>query len=147
MSRLKEVDTAQQFDAVICQLSTNDATQKKPLGAVCTGKERSCFDTGTIAGAIEFIISYARENWNCPVIFYTGTRYSSAEYQKMVDLLFDIQQKWEIGIIDLWNDAEMNKVSDQERALYMHDDIHPTQAGYLNWWVPKFERELYRLFS
>jgi hypothetical protein len=32
VSRLKAIDTAQTFDAVIVQLSTNDATKKKPPG-------------------------------------------------------------------------------------------------------------------
>ena len=27
--------------------------------------------------------------------------------------------------------------------LYMFDGIHPTQAGYLNWWTPKMEAYLY----
>ena len=36
----------------------------------------------TVAGSIEFIIAYAKEKWNCPVAFYTGTRYDSEAYAK-----------------------------------------------------------------
>lgn len=67
--------------------------------------------TKTIAGAIEFIIAYAKQTWHCPVIFYTGTKYDSDLYKKMVELLLSIQKKWQIDVIDLWNDIEMNQVS------------------------------------
>ena len=33
----------------------------------------------------------------------------------------------------------MNAVGAEDYALYMADGIHPTQAGYLLWWTPKFE--------
>ena len=143
VSRLKKVDTAQSFDAVIVQLSTNDASKKKPLGEIIESKTITDFDTSTVFGAMEYIIAYARETWNCPVVFYTGTKYDSETYQAMVDGLLKIQEKWGIGVIDLWNDPEMNAVSAEDYALYMSDPIHPTQAGYLKWWTPKFESYLY----
>lgn len=143
VARLKSVDTAQQFDAVICQLSTNDASKKLPLGAVSLSNEQDAFDTQTVAGALEYIISYVQEQWNCPVVVYTGTKYDSAEYQAMVELLPALQEKWGIGVIDLWNDNEMNAVSDEDYQFYMFDKIHPTQAGYLEWWTPKFQHYLY----
>ena len=55
------------------QLSTNDATTKKELGQISKGFDQPDFDTKTITGAEEFIIWYAQETWNCPVIFYTGS--------------------------------------------------------------------------
>ena len=33
---------------------------------------------------------------------------------EMVDVLFELQDKFGIGVIDLWNDEEMNDVSDKE---------------------------------
>lgn len=36
----------------------------------------------------------------------------------------------------------MSAVSGEERELYMADRIHPTQAGYPEWWTPKFESYL-----
>ena len=101
------------------------------------------FDRGTVIGALETIIAYAKESWNCPVIIYTGTRFDSEPYEAMVDALPALQEKWGVGVLDLWNDEEMNAVSDEDYHLYMHDDVHPTRAGYLRWWVPKFESYLY----
>ena len=147
LSRLMTVDTAQHFDAVIVQLSTNDATKKLPLGVIIESTDPIDFDTKTVVGSMEAIIARCKEKWNCPVIFYTGTRYSSKEYQAMVDALYRLQPKWGLGIIDLWNDAEMNAVEKEDYELYMHDKIHPTKAGYLVWWVPKFRAYLHKIFG
>ncbi len=145
VSRLKKIDKNIKPDAFICQLSTNDATKKKPLGKVDSGFSEEDFDTKTVAGAIEYIISYVNDTWGCPVIFYTGTKYDSEQYEKMVKLLYEIQDKWGIIILDLWNDEDMNAVSKENYKLYMANGIHPTRAGYREWWLPKFEEILYTI--
>ena len=140
--RMLALDRDIQADCFVCQLSTNDATQRKVLGSVSDSFHREDFDTETVAGAIEYIIAYAKDTWNCPVVFYTNVRYDSEVYGKMVELLLKIQSKWGIGVIDLWNDEGLNNISEENRSLYMSDAIHPTQAGYLCWWTPKFESYL-----
>lgn len=142
IERLKNIDKNIKVDCFICQLSTNDATMNKPLGVVSDNLESDTFDTKTIAGAIEYIVAYARNTFKCPVVFYTNTRYNSDNYQKMVDLLYQIKDKWNIEIIDLWNDESMNNISRQDYNLYMVDKIHPSKAGYLLWWTPVFEDRL-----
>jgi len=142
VERLRFIDKNFPADAFICQLSTNDASLKKPLGRVNESFAKESFDTKTVAGAIEYIIAYVKETWNCPVLFYTGTKYPSAEYEAMIDLLYQVQKKWGIGIIDLWNDEEMNAVSEKDYARYMVNGIHPSKAGYLLWWTPKMEEKL-----
>ena len=118
-----------------------------PLGEVSESFDRNDFDTQTVAGAIEYVVAYAQETWNCPVIFYTGTQYNNAHYAQMVELLLKIQEKWGIGVIDLWNDAEMNAVSAEDYKLYMVNGIHPSRAGYRDWWTPKFEAYLSELLG
>lgn len=147
LSRLRRIETNQSFDAVICQLSTNDASRKICLGAVSASREPDAFDTSTVAGSMEAIIAYVQNTWNCLLVFYTGTRYESREYQAMVDLLPRLRDKWGIHVLDLWNDDGMNAVSREDYALYMHDAVHPSRAGYLLWWTPKFRNFLYGLFS
>ncbi len=142
IARLKTIDPNQQIDAFVCQLSTNDATHHKPLGTIAESYDQELFDTKTVAGAIEFIIAYAKQTWHCPVVFYTGTRYDSKQYQKMVALLWAIQEKWQIDVIDLWNDPDMNQVTADDYKRYMADPIHPTRDGYREWWSPKFEEGL-----
>lgn len=145
VERLNNVDTGQKFDMVVCQLSTNDASAKRAvtLGEISESQALEDFSTKTVAGALEYIIAYCRETWDCPVVIYTGTKYNSKKYEKMVELLPNLQEKWGIGIVDLWNNEEMNRVSKEDYELYMYDAVHPTQAGYL-WWTPVIEEELYR---
>lgn len=143
VSRLKTIDTNYDADMVVVQLSTNDATQGMPVGEIAEGKDIDSFDTQTITGAIEYIIAYSEQTWDVPVVFYTGTYFDSPEYSAMVDQLHKIADKWNIGVIDMYNDTEMNDITDEERDLYMNDGIiHPTKAGYLEWWTPVIEQGL-----
>ena len=136
VSRMKTMDKALKADLFVCQLSTNDASQGKPLG-----KPDGSMDTSTIAGAIEYIIDYAKKTWDCPVAFYTNPRYDSEPYAKMVELL----KQCDVEIIDLWSDDEFNNITDAQRARYMADPIHPTLKGYREWWLPVFAQAVQRM--
>lgn len=142
VSRLKTIPAEEKFDLFLCQLSTNDATLAFPLGEVSEETDLDRFDTSTVIGAMEYIIAYAKAAWGCPVVFFTGSYYNSAAYGKMVDALKELQVKWGIGVLDLWSDKEFNTLSQEQRILYMWDDIHPTKAGYSRWWGPELERQL-----
>lgn len=147
VSRMKNIDKNIKADAFVCQLSTNDATKEMPLGEISDSFSMNDFDTQTVAGAIEYIIAYAKETWNCPVVFYTQAKYDSDHYAKMVDLLLKIQNKWNITVIDLWNNGEINSITDEERKIYLVDNIHPTKAGYKVWWLPEFQKCLYKILK
>ena len=138
MDKLKVEDV----DMFVCQLSTNDATQKKSLGEISATYELTSFDTSTVAGAIEYIIGSAKQRWDCPVVFYTNSKYDSEAYSDMVELLIEIKDKWNISVIDLWNNDSFNQLSDEQRKLYMADAIHPTKAGYSLWWMPEMEKAM-----
>lgn len=147
VSRMKTIDKNIKADAFVCQLSTNDATKEMPLGKISESYDINDFDAQTVAGAIEYIIAYAKDTWNCPVVFYTQAKYDSDHYAKMVDLLLEIQKKWDITVIDLWNDTEFNIITEDQRKLYLIDHIHPTKAGYKEWWLPKFQETLYEVIK
>lgn len=147
VSRMKTIDKTVKADAFVCQLSTNDATKEMSLGKISESYDINNFDTQTIAGAIEYIIAYAKTTWDCPVIFYTQAKYDSEHYAKMVDLLLEIQDKWDITVIDFWNDAEINNIIEDQRKIYLIDHIHPTKAGYKEWWLPKFQETLYEVID
>lgn len=147
VSRMKTIDKNINADAFVCQLSTNDATKELPLGEISDGLNKNDFDTQTVAGAIEYIIAYAKETWNCPVVFYTQAKYDSEHYAKMVELLLEIQKKWNISVIDLWNSEEINSITDEQRKIWLVDHIHPTKAGYKEWWLPEFQKCLYEMLK
>ena len=60
----------------------------------------------------------------------------------MVEAIDQLSQKWTIGVIDLWNDDEVNDMSASND--YMNDDIHPTRRGYKELWTPVFKECLER---
>ena len=147
VARLNRADKSKAYDAVVVQLSTNDATTGKDLGEISESFSADDFDTKTITGAIEYIIAYSRDTWNCPVVFcpvvfYTGAYFDSEAYSAMADRLLELQEKWGIGVIDLYHDEELNNIDEETYNLYMYDEIHPTKAGYLEWWTPVIESYL-----
>lgn len=131
----------------MCQLSTNDATFHSELGKVSDSFDPADFDTKTTVGGIEYIISFVQRAWHCPVVFFTGTRYDNPRYHRLVNLLLEVQEKWDIEVIDLWHNAEMHRVSPEDYRLYMNDGVHPTKVGYLQWWTPAIEKQLYRIIA
>lgn len=139
VERMCTIPAGIHVDAFVCQLSTNDAWKGKAMGEVVG---EGPYDTTTVAGAMQHIIEYVRTTWDCPVLFYTGTWFESAEYAQMVDLLMQIRGLMGVQVIDLYHDEKMRAVSEQDYALYMHDPVHPTKAGYELWWTPKFEEAL-----
>lgn len=147
VSRMKTIDKNIKADAFVCQLSTNDATKEMPLGEISDSYAINDFNTQTVAGAIEYIIAYTKDSWSCPIVFYTQAKYDSDHYAKMVDLLLDIQDKWQITVIDFWNDAEINNITESQRKLYLIDNIHPTKAGYRDWWLATFQDALYEVIK
>lgn len=142
VQRLIKIPADEHFDLAVCQLSTNDAAQQCPPGAV-SGEGKGAYDTKTVCGAIETIIACIRKRWGCPVVFFTNVYYENDRYAAMVEKLKEVQKEYGIGVIDLFGDAQFNAISQEQRKLYMADSIHPTKAGYLEWWVPKMEEELF----
>jgi len=138
--RMKRLDTDMKVDLFVCQLSTNDTWKNKALGEISADGK---YDTSTVAGAIEFIISYAKDTWGCPVVFYTNPPFEDAKYPEMVALLHEIADIWDITVIDMWSDKSFSAITGEQHALYMADHIHPTRAGYLEWWTPYMEPYLY----
>lgn len=148
VSRMKMIPKDSVPDLFIVQLSTNDATTGKEFGEVTDSWDASAFDDTTIAGAIETIISYVKETFGCPVVFYTGSYCEKENYSEMVDLLLQIQEKWGIGVIDMYNNAEMTEIFGTDLYnSYMSDQIHPKRKGYIEWWTPFIEESLIHILA
>ena len=124
VSRLKRAEVTLPIDLFVCQLSTNDAKRNVPLADV--------------EQAIREIIDYVKAHYGCPIVFYTGTRYESEAYVRMIALLYDLQREYSFAVLDLFYDEEMSAVSEDDYRRYMKDPIHPTLLGYTEWWTPRF---------
>ena len=115
---------------LIVQLSTNDVTKLRKVGELSESKDISSFDKSTVIGAIEYIVAYAKQTWNCDVSFYTNPKYNNALYEEVINRLYLVQEKWNIGIIDFYNYVEMTPLDDETLSSYMADSIHPNATGY-----------------
>ena len=145
VARLFRLDPDLTFDAALVQLSTNDVGRGHPLG-MPVGPGAGRYDASTVAGAIETIVDTIRRTYRCPVFFYAGTRFPEPRYGAMVEMLQRIAERWKIGVVDLWNDPVMNAVDPTDVARFMADGVHPTLAGYLEWWGPRIDTILTGLF-
>lgn len=141
---LDSPEKAARLDGFICQLSTNDTRNADAFGQILPDfiTASDAFDVNTTFGAIEYIVARARETWDCPVYFYTNPPYGNRAYETMTEGLWRIAEKWGITVIDLFGDEAFNAISDEQYRLYMADNIHPTKAGYRDWWLPKFAEAL-----
>lgn len=148
VNRLKLIPKDKKPDLIVVQLSTNDATTGKEFGEVSDSTDINDFDDKTIAGAIETIIAYARDTFNCPVAFYTGTYCEKENYAEMVDLLHEIEAKWDILVIDMFNNEEMTALYGTELYdEYMGDEVHPSRKGYVEWWTPVIDAAITEYFQ
>ncbi len=134
-------DCVKNVDYFCLQLSTNDMYKSARFGAVTDAdvKDINSFNKTTTFGAIEYIVAKAKETWDCKVVIWSNSYFQNNNYKKMVDATKEIASKWNIEFLNLYEDEEFNKIGDANKALYMKDNIHPTKAGYREWWVPKFE--------
>lgn len=82
---INNISPDEQVDLFVCQLSTNDASAGNPMGEISDSQNLEDFNTGTIIGALEYILTYVKQTWDCPIMFYTGTKYDSEAYGQMVE--------------------------------------------------------------
>ena len=127
---LSNWDKNAKVDTLIVQLSTNDVSQNIARGTISDTKNPEDIDNTTTLGAIEYIIAYAKKTWNCEVVFYTNPKYNNAQYESLVEDLYQIQEKWGIGIVDFYYYKDMDRLSDETLASYRADAIHPNAMGY-----------------
>lgn len=146
VERFLKFDFAKEPDILIVQLSTNDFSNNVPFGQVDDTSidevSSDDFDQYTIAGAIEYIVSFTREFdenikiyfYSCPIKYSWGAR---TKYQLFLEnQMQQIVDKWGIGLIDLFN---ANNISG---TTYMSDDIHPNANGYADVFTPNIIRQL-----
>lgn len=114
--RLRTVSPAEPVDAMICQLSTNDAGRGLPMVAIEAG--------------IRDIVNYARATWHCPVIFFTNPPFDSPVYADMVDLLKALANEMDFSVVDLWSESFLTSWMNDTEGKLMDDAVHPTEYGY-----------------
>ena len=139
VERLLALDPKLPIEHLIVQLSTNDTAQHMPTGSISDFKDAADFDRNTTVGAMEYIIAYARATWNCRITFFTNPPYDNEEYEKLIEQLYLLRRKWNIGVLDFYHLRDMPVPDADTLASYRSDPVHPNAQGYT--WMGN---ELYR---
>ena len=116
----------EKIEHLIVQLSTNDISQNKPLGIISDSNEISSFNKQTVLGAMEYNDKAKYEK-------------QSGNYENLITKLYEIQNKWNIGIIDFYYYKNMEALDNNTLSSYMSDAIHPNSKGYA--WMGKIMSE------
>ena len=131
---------------LIVQLSTNDINKLRKVGEISDSKDKDSFNKASVIGAIEYIVAYAKETWNCDVSFYTNPKYNNSLYEYVIDSLYQVKDKWGIGIVDFYNYVDMEPLDDKTLSSYMADSIHPNADGY-RWMKDVFANYLKTIYE
>ncbi|MBQ7993456.1 MAG: hypothetical protein IJ252_10535, partial [Solobacterium sp.] len=145
------------LDALVVQLSTNDVGAGIPIGELSDSFAAADQDYRTILGAMEYITAFAKEKWDCPVMYYINAylpdsvidQYANGDeataqllheqyqdmYEQMIDALYQVAGKWGLGVADLWNDEYVRSADLAINNFFMDDPIHPHKAGYYFWYT------------
>ena len=73
-------------------------------------------------------------------------------YLDMIEKCHEIDEKWgdQFTFVDLWHMESLYEgieTGDDQWRIYMSDAIHPTKAGYAEWWGPYIIEALYNTFG
>ncbi len=131
---LNNVDPDQQIDLVVCQLSTNDASKGMPLGISAMIPPPSPALSSILSATPRDVALPGGVLPRTPAMTATPTLPWSAACMKLPK-----KGRWCAG---LWSDDAFNSISEEQRALYMKDNIHPYKSGYRDWWGPELEKQL-----
>ena len=119
-----------------------------PLGQLTPGKDRQAMDTGSFAGAVEYALSLAAEQWPDArigfIISYDtpqdtkgirGNHEACAEYWAMARAACG---KWGVPYLDLFEGSALfegrevaySQLLEVEKGTYFSDAVHLSEQGY-----------------
>lgn len=138
----------EEYDYVILQGGYGDLRDLPPLGQLTPGKDRQAMDTGSFAGAVEYALSLAAEQWPDArigfIISYDtpqdtkgirGNHEACAEYWAMARAACG---KWGVPYLDLFEGSALfegrevaySQLLEVEKGTYFSDTVHLSEQGY-----------------
>lgn len=132
-------------DCLVIEVSPIDA--QLTHGDISDSQDRFTFKLKTTIGALEYLIAYAKELWNPTIILFTLPYCSDPSYEQLITKVHQVSDKWNVHLIDMYHDRELENPDPVKRSLYMTDMNHPTKAGLLNWIVPYMQNQLVHIVS
>ena len=162
MKRALAALEGEKVDRLFIQLSTNDAGQigtnfgsvdpAAALDSATYAYHSGYHDDNTTWGALEWMIAVARETWNCEVTVFVCPYFEvagdySTNYAMMRRVLKEeIQPKWGVDVLDIWNDEEITALVKQPENIakyfYQSDRVHANELGYERMFLNPFRAYL-----
>lgn len=143
-------------DYILVGGGANDAWFNAPIGNVTpAGTASSAFDQSTFAGGLEYLFSYAKENFPNAKIGYVmnfkvlGHWYGDTNILGYLDDMTElfntarkICEKWNVPYLDLYNNDVVSERMQYTTTYAMADYIHPNDKGYdiLSPYIDQFMR-------
>lgn len=142
-------------DYIILEGGVNDYYRYKVgnevLGTI-TNDYNSTLDETTFCGAFESMLKQTVLKWQGKKIgfiiihkvyneFYPYGTATSGKFEVLYDLMVQMLNKWSIPYLDLYKNSGLNSELDVIRSAYFlsADGLHPNEAGYRQYYVPKIE--------
>lgn len=123
---------------VMIEIPYGDIKRHSKIGEISDGAWCADFDTKTLIGAMEYIVIYCRDTWGCPVGFYTGYYPEDEDYQKLIDAMNIVAEKWKVDTIDFCNSPSIT-INDDNKKEYLASKHYPTAQGYKEFFTPMVE--------
>ncbi len=136
------------FDMVVMHGGVNDARYTRDYGEVKTTNiyNLEAFDTSTFAGGLQYLFASVKQNFPEATLFYIANfrldnatiKYGDTSKTLEQDdylgnymyLAYEICELYDINLIDLHNNTELNAVLETTKTTYLEDKLHPSPEGY-----------------
>lgn len=129
-------------DYAIVEGGVNDANEQRPLGTLSDGYDEE-LDTSTFYGAFEYMCKELVTRFAGKKIGYIAvhkwvqgfdSRYKDKSYYYAAK---ECCEKWGVPFCDLNTLLPPLSLIDSLKTSYLADSIHPNEAGYRKYYVPK----------
>ncbi len=143
----RAVKNKEEADIILINGGTNDMRKSLP-GTISQGFNYQLNGRADFASGMEYALGLLRDNYpDTPVVYI---RAHDMEYGiernelHFGTIALDICDKWEIDVVDIFNDTDFNAHDDELKSVYtVHtklckngDSIHPNRLGYYKFYLP-----------
>lgn len=111
-------------EVLVIEISNKDLDENIALGDISDKH----YDTQTIIGALEYLISQTELLWRCPIIVYLNYKNDAKKHAQLAEKVLQLEQKKRISVIDFSSDKTISS--------------QPTRREFRDIWLPQFENEL-----
>ncbi len=134
-------------DVVLIDGGTNDM-RKVPLGKISEDYEYGMYGRSEFCSGMEYALGLLCDNYPQAGVVYIRPHNMEFSLERnelhYAKTALDICEKWEIPVVDIFSDTELNTHDEDMKNKYtkhtkkcIHgDSVHPNQLGYYKYYIP-----------